>query len=221
MKTKERNQHEFPIRFHGRLTNAHRIAPEAPLPPLRRPISTEKSTAPSSTQASTPNANFWDSTVARELAADRERIEATLEQLRAASIEVQSQRDAHLAGLQNAAVELSLTIATQLLHRVVTADEFPVEDMVRDMAAQMMDESSFTIHLNPEDLKLLERRLGGAPLLPDSEATKLVADPTMKRCECRVEGGHGSLLISDAARQLQEIREELLRNLANARNART
>lgn len=209
--------HEIRVRFAGRLTNAFRVAPEAPLPPFRRP------TVPSAQipQPATAVASLWDSAVGRELAADREKIHAVLAGLRKATDELHEKHDAQLDGLRNAAVELSLTIATQLLHRVVEADEFPVENMVRDMASQLVGETSFSVHLNPDDLKLLEKRLGGEPLLPESGATKLVADPSLKRCECRVEGGDGSLLISDAARQLHEIREELFRNLAHASNART
>jgi flagellar biosynthesis/type III secretory pathway protein FliH len=214
----ETTTHEIRVLFAGRLTNAYRVAPEAPLPPFRRP---SLPIAPIAQPVSAASASLWDSAVGRELAADREKINAALAGLRIATDELREKHDYQLAGLRNAAVELSLTIATQLLHRAVEADEFPVENMVRDMASQLVGETSFSVHLNPDDLKLLERRLGGEPLLPESGATKLVADPTLKRCECRVEGGDGSLLISDAARQLQEIREELLRNLAHASNART
>jgi flagellar biosynthesis/type III secretory pathway protein FliH len=205
---------EFSVRFAGRLTAARLAPPTAPLPLFQRPTATL--TLPLTPP---PSANLWETAAGKEIAADRERIQTTLASLRQSLDELRTKKDAQLGALRNVAVELSLTIATQLLHRVVTAEEFPVENMVRDMAAQLGSESRFTVHLHPDDLKLLEKRLGGEPLLPDATA-RLVADANLKRCEGRVEGGDGTMLISDAARQLQEIREELLRNLANDRNTR-
>lgn len=206
----------FRVNFTGRLTNATRVSPDAPLAPFRRPTTPTPTTPPPP-----PAANLWDTAVGREIAADREAIQTTLKNLQAAIDDVRARQAANLDALRTAAVELSLTIASQLLHQAVTADEFPVENMVRDMAAQLVTDDTVTVSLNPDDLKLLEKRLTGRPLLPDAAATKLVADPTLARCECRVEGSDGSLLMSDPSRQLQEIRDELLRNLANARNARS
>jgi flagellar biosynthesis/type III secretory pathway protein FliH len=205
----------FRVNFTGPLTNATRVPPDAPLPPFRRPTAA----AATATPPPPPAANLWDTAVGRELAADRETIQVALKNIQSAVADLRGQQAANLDGLRNAAVELSLTIAAQLLHREVTADEFPVENMVRDMAAQLVGDDKITVWLNPDDQKLLEKRLGGRSLLPDA-ATKVVADPTLARCECRVEGGDGALLMSDPSRQLQEIRDELLRNLANARNAR-
>lgn len=206
------------VQFNARLTNATRVSPDAPLPPFRRPNSPTPTTLPSPQPVPAPASNFADTTIGREMAADRKMIQTTLANLQARLSDLHAQQNANLGGLQNAAVELALTIATQLLHRVVTADEFPIEAMVRDMAGQLMGDDAATIWLNPDDLKLLERRLGGQPLLPGADAPKLVPDPSLTRCECRVEGGHGALLISDPTRHLQEIRDDLLRNLANARN---
>lgn len=205
------------VQFSGRLANAHRVSPDVPLPPFRRPTPTVPTPASLPTLPPVPS-NFADTTIGREMAADRKLIQTTLGNLQARITDLHAQQTANLGGLQNAAIELALTIAAQLLHREVTAEEFPVEQMVRDMAGQLMDDEPATIWLNPDDLKLLERRLGGQPLLPGPDAAKLVADSSLQRCECRVEGGHGALLISDPARHLQEIRDDLLRNLANARN---
>jgi flagellar biosynthesis/type III secretory pathway protein FliH len=209
----------FRVNFTGPLTNATRVSPDAPLAPFRRPTATAATATPA-TPPPPPAANLWETAVGRELAADRETIQVALKNIQSAVADLRGQQTANLDGLRNAAVELSLTIAAQLLHREVTADEFPVENMVRDMAAQLVSDDRITVWLNPDDVKLLEKRLGGRPLLPDATATKVVADPTLARCECRVEGGDGALLMSDPSRHLQEIRDELLRNLANARNAR-
>lgn len=204
------------VQFGARLANATRVSPDAPLPPFRKP--SPVAPAPASLPSPPPASNFADTTIGREMAADRKLIQTTLANLQARINDLHAQQTANLGGLQNAAIELALTIAAQLLHREVTAEEFPVEQMVRDMAGQLLDDEPATIWLNPDDLKLLERRLGGQPLLPGPDAPRLVADSSLQRCECRVEGGHGALLISDPARHLQEIRDDLLRNLAHARN---
>ncbi|WP_168218740.1 FliH/SctL family protein [Limnoglobus roseus] len=164
--------------------------------------------------------NLSDTAIGRDMAADRKMIQTTLATIQAKVAELSRQQAANLDGLQNAAVELALTIAVQLLHREVSADEFPVEAMVRDMAAELVNDTPVTVWLNPDDLKLLERRLGGQRLLSGDDP-KLVADDSLQRCECRVEGGNGSLVLSDPTRHLQEIRDDLLRNLADARTART
>lgn len=209
---------EFPVTFTGRLSTV-RLAPvNEPLPPFRRP--NPPSNPATKPLAAPTSVNFWETAVAQELAADREKILTTLATLRRSLDELRQKQDDQLGGLRNAAVELSLTIAAQLLHRVVTTEEFPVENMVRDMAAQITGETTYSIHLHPDDLKLLEKRLGSEPLLSGAESIRVIPDPNLKRCECRVEGGSGAMLISDAIRQLQEIREELLRNLSNDRNAR-
>ncbi len=206
----------FRVSFTARLANAAFVSPDAPLPPFRRPSPPAPITQPLITPLIPQNLS--DTAIGRDMAADRKMIQTTLSTIQAKVAELSRQQAANMDGLQNAAVELALTIATRLLHRMVTADEFPVEAMVRDMAAELVNDTPVTVWLNPDDLKLLERRLGGQQLL-SGDAPKLVADASLERCECRVEGGNGSLILSDPARHLAEIRDDLLRNLADARNA--
>jgi hypothetical protein len=56
------------------------------------------------------------------------------------------------------------------------------------MIAQLGDEAAVTVRLNPADLALLGRRLGGRPLSDEYSDPKFVADPALGRGDCQVEG---------------------------------
>jgi flagellar biosynthesis/type III secretory pathway protein FliH len=84
------------------------------------------------------------------------------------------------------------------------------------MLAQLEKDAPVTIRMNPADIELLESRLDGSPLLPDRDDPRVVPDRTLARGECRVESGD-TILLSDVTRELQEIRDDLLRSLGNAR----
>ena len=155
--------------------------------------------------------------VAAELAADRQRIEAVLAECRGDIAVFRKERVARIEDLQRVAVELALTISSRLLHERIVANDFPIDAKVRDMLAQLGDDVAVSVRLNPADLELLRARLGGEPLSQDRDDPRLVPDPEMSRGGCRVEG-HESMLLSDVARELQDIREDLLGSLNNARS---
>jgi Flagellar assembly protein FliH len=195
------------IPFADRVTNAVLARPDAPLPPFRRPL-------PPPAPPAAPAALEPDLT--KEFRADRARIVAVMDQLRVATDELRSQRSEKLDELRQLAVELALTIASRLFHREVTADDYPIEQIAREMSAQLVDEEPIRVRLNPDDLALLTRRLDGQTLLPTADP-KLVADPTLARGSVAVEG-HSQLLVADPIRTIQEIRDELLRSITHARS---
>ncbi len=162
-------------------------------------------------------ADFWKTDLARELKADRTRIEEVLGRLQAASSELRKDQNERLREWQRAAVELAMTVATRLLHERVATGDFPMEAKVRDMIAQLEEDSPVAIRLNPADIELLESRMGEEPLLPGRDDPRLIPDATLARGDCRVEGKE-TMLLSDIGRELQEIRDELLRSLAHARS---
>jgi len=220
----DRPAFECRVRFSGRLLNATIVTvDETPMPrPLPRvatapPVSPSPATATEAipTAQTTVPADFWKTDLARELKADRTRIEEILGRLQEATAELRKDQTERLRQWQRAAVELAMTIATRLLHERVVSGDFPMEAKVRDMVGQLEDESPVAIRLNPADLQLLESRLGDEPLLPGRDDPRLVPDPTLARGECRVEGKE-AMLLSDVGRELQEIRDELLRSLAHA-----
>jgi hypothetical protein len=161
--------------------------------------------------------DFWQTDAGRELKADRLRIETVLARIGTAVEEVRQDRKSRLQEWQRAAVELALTIATRLLHERVAANDFPVDAKVRDMIAKLGEDVPVSVRLNPADLQLLTDRLGGEPFAPDQLEPRFVPDPALARGSVQIEGRE-SMLLSDVSRELEEIRDELLRSLGNARS---
>jgi hypothetical protein len=165
----------------------------------------------------TPKAtDFWATHQDRELKTDRELIESVLQKIQASLAKLGEKRSSSLAEWRRAAVEFASTIATRLLHDRVLAGEFPIETKIRDMIAQLDEDTTVIVSLNPADLALLKSRLLGKPLIPGQADPRFVADATLGRGECRVEGRE-SMLLSGFSRELQEIRDELLLSLTHAR----
>jgi flagellar biosynthesis/type III secretory pathway protein FliH len=199
------------------------VSPLAPLPPLPASLLTppaprKPSAKPLSPEAaqSVTSVDSWQLEQEKQLRSDRQLIETMLARLLASVQELQTKHQQRLAELQQLAVEIALSIATRLLHQQITAGEFDVESMVRDMVAQLGQDVPVTVRLNPEDLKLLERRLEGRPLFPESARNpKLAADAALGRGDCQVEGKE-AMLLSELSGQLMEIREDLMRSLGNA-----
>lgn len=204
---------EFRVSFADRIADAVVVDATTPLPPLRihTPLASEPTPAPTP-----PPADLWVTEIGAQLSADRRAIETVLGSLTAAADDLTRQHAERMDQWRTAAVELGVSIAAKLLHERITAGDFAVEQMIRDMAADMTDDEVVSVRLNPKDLELLESRLDGQPLLSRPTDPQLIADPTLGRGECRVEG-KASLSLSDLPRQLGQIREDLLRSIAHAR----
>lgn len=217
----DRRAFECRLRFSGRLANAAIITADE-LAQQQNSARTKAAPGAASEPAAAPApppaidpADFWKTELARELNADRKRIEDVLGKLQSAASELIKDQSERLQQWQRAAIELAMTIATRLLHERVVSGDFPMEAKVRDMIQQLEDEAPVAIRLNPADLQLLEARLGDEPLLPGRDDPRLIPDSTLARGDCRVEG-KDAMLLSDVGRELQEIRDELLRSLAHA-----
>jgi hypothetical protein len=215
---------EFRVSFADRLSGAVVVGANAPLPPLRRtpappPDSLDTpvtiSNEPRATPA--PPTDLWVTEIGAQLSADRKAIETVLGSLTTAVGRLQADHSALLQACRKLAVELATSIAAKLLHERITADEFNLEQMIRDMAGDLHDDEVVCVRLNPRDLELLEKRLDGQPLLSGPDDPQLVADNTLGRGECRVEG-RSAVSLSDLPRQLGQIREDLLRRVADARS---
>jgi flagellar biosynthesis/type III secretory pathway protein FliH len=160
--------------------------------------------------------NFWETDAGREIQADRVRIEDVLGQLGEKIGSLDTNQTARLEQWQRAAVELAMTIATRLLHERIVSGDFPMEAKVRDMIAQLHEDGPVAVYLNPADLDLLRSRRGDQPIATGRDEPRLMTDAALRRGECRVEA-RDSILLSDITRELQEIRDELLRSLSDAR----
>lgn len=214
---------EMRIRLKFPMRNAKIVSPLAPFPPLSAALLGKSAVPHSSAKPGTlgvaqsvATADLWDSQTGKQLIADRKLIETLLARLLDSVHELQSNQQRRLSELQQAAIEIALTIATRLLHRQIIAGEFDIAAMVKDMVGQLGDDVPVTVRLNPEDLALLEKRLEGQPLFPElPNSPKLVADTSLGRGDGRVEG-KATTLLSELPGQLTEIREDLMRSLGHA-----
>ena len=155
---------------------------------------------------------------ARQLGAEREFVAAALRGLADGLQDVRAAQEKQTAGLQQLAVELAIVISGKLLCKQIDEERFEIEAMVRDMAAQLVDDEPVAVRLNPKDLHLMQRRLGQRLLFPDSAwAPKIVPDAAVERGACIVEGNRGSLA-TDPAAQLMKVRDDLLERMSHARS---
>jgi flagellar biosynthesis/type III secretory pathway protein FliH len=225
--TERRPPHAATIRLHGPLTGARAINPAEALPPAVlavAPSALLSSPPPEPPPAPVPEPR--EAEEARRAQEERELIERTLGAVSAAVRDELSRRDAEHAEWRKAAAELGVAIAARILHDRISADGFPVEAVVRELVGQA-GAGPLTVHLHPQDLELLHRRLGGKPLIrlvgdetsprPPGDAERITfhADESLGRGDCRVEAKE-TLVLSGLAEQLEEVRRQLLRSLGHA-----
>jgi hypothetical protein len=221
----DRPPFECRVRFPARLTGAAIVPADAPLTPSpkNRGADAPRSPEPPQQGVHTPRspeqatgADIPDTphSALRAPHSD-ERLEAALGEVRRAVAGLREDQAGRLREWQRAAVELAATLATRLLHDRIAAGDFPMEAKVRDMLAQAGDDSPATVYLNPADLDVLQARLGG-PLVPGRDDPRFVPDPSLGRGDCRVESKE-AVLVSEITRELQEIRDDLLRSFGHAR----
>lgn len=215
---------EFAVRFDAPLYGAEivpynaplRTTPPAPLPPPQPIPAVRTPPAPRPSSYLPPPVEPRSAEVRARQSAERSRLELVLENVRAEVAKLRREEADRLREWQRAAIELAMTIATRLLHERIVSGEFPMEAKVREMASQLGEAGPVTIRLHPDDLEALTFRLGGKPLLPNKADPTLLPDASLARGECQVEGKE-AMLLSDVTRELERIRDELLRSLAHAR----
>jgi flagellar biosynthesis/type III secretory pathway protein FliH len=161
-----------------------------------------------------PDASPPINEINQRLQEERVLIEQALAAMTRAAQAIHEQRHAERSDWRRAAIELGITLAARLVHDRITAGDFPVEELVRDMIGQV-DDGPLTVHLHPDDLALLQRRLDGRPLVDEPARPSLLADPGLKRGDCRVEC-KDNLVLSQLEVQLEEVRRRLLEGLGRA-----
>lgn len=152
---------------------------------------------------------------AREQKKEQEAIERVLNGLSQAAASFQQHEREYLQAMQKLALELAVTIASRILHDQIQAGDFPLEKIVRKLVERLESTHPVTVHLHPEDLSLLERRLGeGCAAFSKNVEVHLAADPGLARGNCRARAGDVSVL-AHVEKQLVDIRRELMQSLEN------
>jgi flagellar biosynthesis/type III secretory pathway protein FliH len=89
--------------------------------------------------------------------------------------------------------QLSVEIARRVLAQRIENGDYDVEAIIKEAIGDNLIEGELSVHLNPEDLALLEsaRRESGQDGQPEN--VKLVADASVGRAECMVKTPKGTI----------------------------
>jgi flagellar biosynthesis/type III secretory pathway protein FliH len=133
-------------------------------------------------------------------------------QLADAARRLGTQRAQTTAELQRLALELGVAIAARLVHESIEAGAFGIEELVRHALDRLTPEAAATIALHPQDLSLLEQRLGGELTALAPVELRFVPDAALDRGACRVESGELTVA-ANLRQQLTEVYDLLLEAL--------
>jgi hypothetical protein len=130
--------------------------------------------------------------------------------------ELRKQQQQRLREMQTVAVELAMAIASHLVHERIKVSDFAIEALVHKVVHRLEPKHTVIVHLHPDDLELLQRRMSerdGAGL--SKQELRFVPDAALQRGDCRAETGDVSV-VYQLEDQLAEIRQHLIRSLSDA-----
>lgn len=209
--------HESPVLFRRELRGIVTVDPTEPLLIPRRP-------EPAPLPGPTPETL---SRLRDAIAAEAEQVEQAAREERAGwtrlvagltevARELRAQQRSRLEEMQRVAVELAVAIASHVVCERIESGDYAIEELVRQAVKRMEPREAVTVYLNPDDLTLLERRLGDGPLLSlEGEDVRLLGDASLGRGDVRAESGDVNV-VSQMEEHLAELRSGLLRVLPDA-----
>lgn len=149
---------------------------------------------------------------------ERQAIEQVLEQLKKSVDQFAASYHKMADEMRQAAIELAIAVAGRVVFDKLQAGEFPIEEMVRQALARLPAAPALTVYLHPDDLALLQRRLGDKPLLSARETQlRIEADASLRRGSCRAEAGEIHVR-ADLSDQLAGLRQHLLWSASHAQS---
>lgn len=126
---------------------------------------------------------------------ERAAAERVLKGLGRLAEEVRKQQQGWLEEARKTAIKLGMAIASHLLHERLATGDFAIEAVVEKVVARLNSQQAVTIYLHPDDITLLERRLGDRPLAASSGTDlRFASDPRLQRGSCRAESGDVTVL---------------------------
>lgn len=132
--------------------------------------------------------------------------------------EHEARRRQSMNELQQLAIEIGFAVAEKLVRGKIERDEFPIEEMIREVVSRAEPNASLDLYLNPLDLELITE----AQSLredPNAKSIQFRADPTLGRGSCRANCGTYDI-VSQIELELAELRYHLLGNLDDAQTER-
>jgi len=139
-----------------------------------------------------------------------------LERIAEAIDELEARRSNSLEEMQRAAVELAVAVGEHLARAALEKDEYAVEDLVSEAIEKLGPGGPIRVHLHPDDLALLSRRLSARPeWCGNDPRVELVSDPSLDRGDCVAECGE-TIMASKLDLRIEELRQTLLGALPHA-----
>jgi len=132
--------------------------------------------------------------------------------------ELEERRKQNLVELQEAAIELAVAAASQIVGEALDRGAFAVDEVVANLLGRMTSDGPTQIALNPVDLKLLKAKRAEGLETPGG-VIEFFEDPALKRGCCRAISGSRAV-ISDWRTHLAEIRAGLHEELEHAQTER-
>lgn len=139
----------------------------------------------------------------------RTALDHVLAELRQAVRMLHTRLDQLLPEIQHVAIELAQAIASKLVLNSLMADQFPIENLVREVIERLHTKDPLVVRLHPADLAVWQQH-GDQELLPSCEAElQIIPDASLSRGDCRATVGEITV-VYDLRRQIEDIRRELL-----------
>jgi flagellar biosynthesis/type III secretory pathway protein FliH len=145
---------------------------------------------------------------------DGQRTFEVLEAIHESVRDLEERRRQSLDELQEVAIDLAMTAASQIVRKALDANEFGCDQIVSDLLSRMGASGPVRISLHPDDLRLLNAvPREGRPWA--AEGIELHGDPSVPRGNCRATSS-ARTVTSDWRTHLQEMRVDLHEELEHA-----
>lgn len=115
-----------------------------------------------------------------------------------------------LPELQQTTIELAHAIAAKLVLDRVLSDQFPIENLVREVVERLNTEQPIVVKLHPADLVVWQQHVEShvsATTLGDH--VRVQADAGLARGDCQAASGEVSI-VYELRRQIEELRQQLV-----------
>lgn len=115
-----------------------------------------------------------------------------------------------LPELQQTTIELAHAIAAKLVLDRVLSDQFPIENLVREVVERLNTEQPIVVKLHPADFTVWERHVTSSdPQTTLGENVRVQADECLARGDCQASSGEVSI-VYELRRQIEELRQQLV-----------
>lgn len=111
-----------------------------------------------------------------------------------------------LPELQQLTVELAHAIAAKLVLDRVVSDQFPIENLVREVVERLNTDQTIVVKLNPADFEVWQKQ---AEAIAVGDHVRVQADATLARGDCQATAGEISI-VYELRRQIEELRQQLV-----------